>query len=152
MNLPPNTMRRLFNVYPPYVGAGIKITSISPDWTELKVTMSVRWYNKNIVGTHFGGSLYSMIDPHVMLLLMKLLGRDYYIWDKAAEIEFVKATKQTVSSVITISPEQVEEIKANTANGEKYFPEFWLDIRDTHGELIAKVKKVLYVRKKPNKR
>ena len=152
MDLSANNTRRLFNLYAPYLGAGVKITQISSDWSEARVEMAVRWYNRNIVGTHFGGSLYSMIDPHLMMLLMRRLGKDYYVWDKSAEIEFVKATKRKVSSVISITQEQVDTIKQHTSSGDKYFPEFWLEIRDSNNDLIANVKKVLYVKKKPHKR
>jgi len=76
MNYTPKRLKRILYLYPPYLGAGVKVTQISQDWTELRVSMSLHWYNRNTVGTHFGGSLYSMVDPHLMLLLMQLLGDD----------------------------------------------------------------------------
>ena len=137
------------NFYPPYLGAGVKVDFISDDWKELHVSMSLRWYNRNAVGTHFGGSLYSMIDPHLMLLLMKLLGKDYLVWDKSATIEFVKACKKKVMSVIKISEDTLEEIRRNTAKGDKYFPKFFIEIRDEDDILVARAEKTIYVRKKP---
>ena len=150
MKITPKWFKRLLNLYPPYVGAGVKIAYISDDWRELNVTMSLRWYNRNAVGTHFGGSLYSMIDPHIMLLLMQLLGKDYYVWDKAAEIEFLKASKKKLTSIIKISDEQLSEIKKKTASGEKFFPEFWVEIVDSDQDVVARVKKIIYVKKKPH--
>jgi hypothetical protein len=100
------TTRRLkfvLNLYGPYLGAGIRIRNISLDWRQLQVSMKLRWYNRNAVGTHFGGSLYSMVDPHLMLLLMKLIGKGYTIWDQAAEITFKEPGKGTVSAIITIT-------------------------------------------------
>lgn len=141
----------MMNVYPPYIGAGVKIQHISDDWKELRVGMKVRWFNRNYVGTHFGGSLYSMVDPHLMLLLLRLLGRDYIVWDKAADIDFVKATKKPVTSSIKILDEDIKRIKENTQSGEKYLPEFVVEIRDTDDTLIATVKKTLYVRRKQRK-
>ncbi|MPY24668.1 DUF4442 domain-containing protein [Shewanella sp. YLB-07] len=151
MKLSPKSMKRFLNLYPPYIGAGIKITHLSQDWRELHVAMSVRWYNRNAVNTHFGGSLYSMVDPHLMLLLMQLLGRDYFIWDKAADIEFLKATKKKVNCVISISDNDLEEIKHHTQGGDKYFPTFTLEIKDEMGDVIARVNKTLYVKRKPLK-
>ena len=75
------------NLYPPYIGAGIRVQYITPDCRHARVKMALRWYNRNFVGTQFGGSLYSMVDPFYMLLLMPLLGDDYIVWDKAGEIE-----------------------------------------------------------------
>ena len=89
MNFTPKQLKRILNLYPPYLGAGVRVTYIREDWKELHVSMSLRWFNRNAVGTHFGGSLYSMVDPHLMLLLMQLLGKEYLVWDKAANIEFV---------------------------------------------------------------
>lgn len=148
MRFTPRSLKRLLNVYPPYLGAGITIQYVSNDWKELHVGMPLRWYNRNAVNTHFGGSLYSMIDPHLMLMLMQLLGRDYLIWDKAADIEFVKAGKRKVTSVIKIEDSDLNAIKHNTADGDKYLPEFTVDILDEANDLIARVQKTLYVKKK----
>ncbi|KAA3656644.1 MAG: DUF4442 domain-containing protein [Chloroflexi bacterium] len=148
MKISPKFFKRMLNLYPPYLGAGIKINYISNDWRELHVSMSLRWFNRNAVGTHFGGSLYSMIDPHLMLLIMQLLGKEYRVWDKAAEIEFIKASKKKVTSIIKISNNDLEEIRRHTEAGEKYFPEFMVEIRDDENDLVARVKKVIYVRKK----
>jgi len=147
MNWTPRLVKFVLRFYGPYFGAGVRIIYISPDWRELRVAMKLCWYNRNIVGTQFGGSLYSMIDPHLMLLLMQLLGKEYIIWDKAAEIDFVRPGKGTVTATITISDEALAEILENTADGRKYLPEFNLNILDNDGEIVAKVKKILYVRR-----
>ena len=82
---------KLMNFYPPYVGAGIRIKDISHDFMRAEIEMKLRWWNKNLVGTHFGGSLMSMSDPFYMLLLVQNLGKDYIVWDKASSIKFIKA-------------------------------------------------------------
>ncbi|WP_286237239.1 DUF4442 domain-containing protein [Neptuniibacter halophilus] len=147
MNLSANTMKRLLNLYPPYLGAGIRVKQISSDWSEAVVSLKVRWYNRNAVGTHFGGSIYSMIDPHLMLMLMNRLGKDYRVWDQAAEIDYIKATRKPLTARISLSQQQIDEIRRQTANGEKYLPEFEVLLYDSDQTLIARVKKTLYVRK-----
>ena len=148
LRLTPKLLKLALNFYPPYLGAGVKVTYISEDWKELHVSMSLRWFNRNAVGTHFGGSLYSMVDPHLMLLLMKLLGNDYLVWDKTADIEFVKASKSKVTSIIKVTNDDLEVIKNKTCAGEKYFSNFAVEIRDIENDLVAMVKKTIYVRKK----
>ena len=148
MKFTPKLLKRMLNLYPPYLGAGIKVTYISEDWKELHVSMSLRWFNRNAVGTHFGGSLYSMIDPHLMLLLMQLLGKEYLVWDKSADIEFVKASKKKVTSVLKVSNEDLKVIRRSTSNGEKYFSNFIVEKRDEDDDLVARVKKTIYVRRK----
>ena len=148
MKLTPKLLKLLLNFYPPYLGAGVKVSYISKDWTELHVSMSLRWFNRNAVGTHFGGSLYSMVDPHLMLLLMQLLGDEYLVWDKAADIEFIKPGKGKVTSVIKIINIDLDNIKTQTAKGEKYFPKFIVEIKDENNELVATINKTIYVKKK----
>ena len=135
------------NLYPPYLGAGVKVTYIGEGFRELHVTMKLSWYNKNIVGTHFGGSLYSMVDPHFMLMLMQILGDNYIVWDQAASIDFIKASKKPLIAKFSISDEQLAEILSNTQNQQKYLPKFQVDITEFDGTLIAQVTKTLYAKK-----
>lgn len=145
-------LRLGLNLYPPYLGAGIKVQHISPDCREARVRMALRWYNRNFVGTQFGGSLYSMVDPFYMLLLMPLLGDDYVVWDKAASIDFVTPGKGPVYADFRIDDALLAEIREKTACGEKYLPELQVDIRDAAGALVAIAHKTLYVRLKPRAR
>ena len=148
MRITPRIARFAMNIFPPFMGAGIKVSFIRDDWQELHVEMPLRWYNKNAVRTHFGGSLYAMTDPQLMLMLMQLLGKEYIIWDKAACIEFVKPGTGKVKAIFTITDEQLSVIRDNIADGSKYLPEFDVKIVDENGEVVANVKKTLYIRKK----
>ena len=139
------------NLYPPYLGAGVKVTHIGEGYRELHVTMKLSWYNKNIVGTHFGGSLYSMVDPHFMLMLMQILGDHYIVWDQAASIDFIKASKKPLIAKFVISDEQLADILSNTQNQQKYLPKFLVDITELDGTLVAQVSKTLYIRQKKSK-
>ena len=142
------TLKRLFNWYGPYLGAGVRVEEISPDWRYCRVAMRLAWYNKNAVGTHFGGSLYAMTDPHYMMLLMKSLGEEYTVWDKAASIEFVKPGKGRVWAEFRLDESQLASIRAQTADGQKCLPEFVVDVKDAQGDLVCRVHKTLYVRKR----
>ena len=73
-------MRMLMNIWAPFLGAGIRVKRLGPDWKEIDVEMKLRWWNANYVGTHYGGSLYSMTDPFFMLMLIENLGKDYIVW------------------------------------------------------------------------
>lgn len=141
-------LRRALNIFGPYVGAGVRVRELSDDYRRLRVEMTLHWYNTNYVGTHFGGSLYSMIDPFWMLLLMNNLGRDYIVWDKSAKIDFIKPGKGTVSATFTLTREMIDEVRQATAGGDKYLPEWPVDIVDEQGDVVARVHKQLYIRKK----
>ena len=108
----------------------------------------MRWYNRNYVKTHFGGSLYAMTDPFFMLMLIHILGKGFVVWDKSAHIEFIKPSQGTVTARFVIKEEQIQNIIDNTSRGQKYLPEFSVDIENEAGEKVARVVKTLYVRKK----
>ena len=148
MRWTPGRLKLLLNLYPPYLFAGVRVTSISGDWRELHVSMKLRWFNRNFVGTHFGGNLYSMVDPHLMLLLMRVLGRDYVVWDKSAEITFHKPGRGRVHSVIRITDEDIATIHRETAEGRATRPRFELAILDEGGDAVATVTKVLHIRRR----
>jgi acyl-coenzyme A thioesterase PaaI-like protein len=141
-------MKWALNLYPPYLFTGIRVTHIDPFWRELRVEMALRFYNRNAVGTHFGGSLYAMVDPHPMLLLMRLLGPDYIVWDKAATIDFRRPGRGRVHACIRVEEERVEEIRRRTAGGDAFRPVFEIPILDEEGEVVAQVEKVIHVRRK----
>lgn len=137
---------RLINFYPPLLGAGIRSRTV--DELTIHVEMKLTALNRNIVGVHFGGSLYAMCDPWFMLIMMRALGSDYIVWDKAASIKFVKPGRGTVNAIFQIPQERVNEIRAAADRGEKIEPTFSVDVLGEQGQVIAHVEKLLYVRKK----
>ena len=136
------------NLYPPFLGAGIKVKYIAPDYKEIVVAMKLRWYNRNYVGTHFGGSLAAMTDPFYMLMLIHILGTEYIVWDKTSTIDFIAPGRGTVKARFILKDDQIAEIKRKTADGAPYYPELSVDIVNELGEVVATVAKKLYVRKK----
>ena len=143
-----NTLRIGINLWPPFLGAGIKILSISSDFREVKVVLKLRWYNTNYVGTHFGGSMFAMTDPFYMLILIQNLGKDYIVWDKAAQIQFKKPGRGKLSATFTFSLEEIDAVKHQADNNEKYIFDRSVDIFNEQGEVVATVTRTLYVKRK----
>lgn len=144
----PCLLKYLLNLYPPYLGTGISVKTISPDYKNISVTMALRWYNRNYVRSHFGGSLYAMTDPFLMLMLLNILGKEYHVWDKSAAIEFIRPGTGTVRADFSITDDIVADIIEKTADGEKYFPRFTVEILAPDNTIVARVNKELYVRRK----
>ena len=142
----------MLSAYPPWLGAGIYVKSLSPDYRSAEVAMKLRWYNRNYVRTQFGGSLYSMTDPMYMLLVMKNLGRDFIVWDKASSIEFISPGTSEVFARFDLNDDQLKAIRQHTSEGKPCLPEFTVDITDRDGKLVARVHKTLYVRRKAEKK
>ena len=146
MNFRQRWMERLINFYPPLLGAGIRSRTI--DERTVEVEMKLTAFNVNLVGAHFGGSLYAMCDPWFMLILMRLLGKDYIVWDKAASIQFKKPGRGRVKARFHIPSERVEEIRRDADAQGKIEPIFNVDVVDDDEQVIAQVEKLLYVRRK----
>lgn len=144
----PQRLRRMVNFWPLFLFAGIKVERIADDWRYAKVRLKLRWYNRNYVGTQFGGSLFSMTDPWWMILVMECLGRDYVVWDHAGEIVFVAPGREDVFAEFRVEDAVLDELRAATANGEKVLRWFDTEIKTASGELVAQVRKQLYVRRK----
>jgi acyl-coenzyme A thioesterase PaaI-like protein len=139
---------RLLRFYPPYLGAGVRVTHVAPDLSAVEVEMKLRFWNRNYVGTHFGGSLYSLADPFFMLLLIEALGPGYVVWDKEATIRFKRPGRGTVRARFHLPQERVEEIRAEADARGKTEPRFAVQVLSEEGEVVAEVEKLLYVRRK----
>lgn len=139
---------RRVSLYPPYLGAGIKLKKVNDEFTRFEVQMKMRWFNRNIFGTHFGGSLYAMCDPFYVFIVMNYLGTGYIVWDKSAKISFKKPGKGTVKAVFEISKEELQKVKEKTdSTGKKTFF-FTATISNEKNEVVATVEKEIYVRRK----
>lgn len=141
-------LEKIINFYGPFLGAGVKLDYMTKDFRHAKVSMKLTFYNKNYMGTQFGGSLYAMVDPWYMLMLIKNLGKDYIVWDKAATINFRKPGKGTVFAEFNLTEAHLDEIRATLVTQNKMDYIFKVEIKDKEGKLIAEVDKVLYIRKK----
>ncbi|WP_454781966.1 DUF4442 domain-containing protein [Legionella sp. WA2022007384] len=143
-----STLLRLMRFWPPFWGAGISVKNFHSDGTQIVVQMKMRFWNKNYVGTHYGGSMYSMTDPFYMLMLMNLLGKGYVVWDKSASIRYKIPAKGTLYAQFKLSTEQVENIRLEVNEAKKIDSEFIVPITDEDGKVVAEVKKILSIIKK----
>jgi Domain of unknown function (DUF4442) len=142
----PGHLCRLINLWPPLLGAGIRIRRISPDMRAVDVEMKLRWWNANYVGTHFGGSLYTMTDPFYMLMLMANLTTDYIVWDKGATIRYKKPGRGIVRAEFRLIEAHLADIREKLETLPKYEPLFLVEVKDESGTVIAEVEKLLHVR------
>ncbi len=143
----PAWTRRLMNLWPPFRAAGIRVTRLADDWGAAEVELRARLLNRNYVGTHFGGSIFAMADPFPMILMMRKLGRDYVVWDKAGSVRFLKPGRGTLTARFEITRAMVEEAKAATAGGSRHEPTCAVEIRDERGDVVARVEKTLHIRR-----
>ena len=141
-------LMKIVNLYPPFLGAGIRVRRCGPEKRGFEVRMRLTAFNRNVVGTHFGGSLYAMCDAFFALILIEQLGPGYVVWDKAAVIRFVRPGRGTVRAVFEIAPERIAEIRRAAETGAVVEPELRAVVLDESGEVVAEVDKTLYVRRR----
>ncbi|MFI5528425.1 DUF4442 domain-containing protein [Kitasatospora sp. NPDC051853] len=142
------TFRRGINFWPPFLFAGIRVLAVSEDYRSAKVRLRLRWFNRNWVGTHFGGSIFAMTDPFWMLLVMQNLGREYVVWDAAATIDFVSPGRGDVFAEFVLTEDRIAEIEELTAEGKKALVWFDTEVLGADGTVVARVRKQVYVRQK----
>lgn len=148
----PGIVKFALNIWPPFWGAGIRILRISDDFRTVDMKLKLRWWNKNANRTQYGGSIFSLTDPVYSLMLMGILGEEYYVWDKEASINFIKPGQSDLFAQFEITQAMLDEIYAVTRHGNKCFPEFIIHVKDAKGSVVSEVHRKLYVRKKPKYR
>ena len=147
----PKLLQRGMNMWPPFLGCGIRVAHIAEDWREVRVELRLRLINRNFEGGHFGGSLFAMTDPFFMIMLRHLLGRDYFVSHAGGAIEYVAQARGTVHATFRVDDATLESIRAHTAKGEKHHPEFTVNVLDASSHVVARARHTLYVqrRRKP---
>ena len=140
-------MRWGFNLFPAYRGTGGRITYIASDFHEARVRLPLNWRTRNYVGTIFGGSLYGAVDPLYMILLIKILGPDYTVWDKAATIRFVKPGRSTLYARFVIEVEEIQTIRRLLETAPSIDRVYRVDLTDAAGVVHAAVEKTIYIRR-----
>ena len=150
--IPSGLFRRGINLWPPFVGAGIRVTRVSADSREIDVTLKYRLFNRNFFGTHFGGSMFAMTDPFFALMMLRNLGPDYIVWDKAGSIAYRKPGRGDVFAHFRLPASAVARARKATAHGARHEPKFHVRIVDRGGETVAEVEKTLYIRRRPQPR
>ncbi|MDC5698595.1 DUF4442 domain-containing protein [Intrasporangium calvum] len=142
-------IRRALNIWPPFAFAGVRVEHLSPDFRHARVRLGFNPLNRNYVGTQFGGSLFAMTDPFWMFMVLRNLGeRDFVVWDKAAEIEFISPGRSAVTAEFTVTEEVLHELRTEAHELGKTLRWFETEVRGADGALVARVRKQLYVRPK----
>ncbi len=141
-------MRWLFNVFPAYRGTGARVVYVSDDFREVRIKLPLSWRTRNYVRTIYGGSMYAAVDPFYMIMLIKLLGPEYVVWDKAASIRFRRPGRTALQATFRIEDAELDAIRAATADGEPVDRTYSVDLVDRDGVAHASIEKVVYIKRK----
>ncbi len=141
-------LRWKFNLFPAYRGTGARVTYIASDFHEVRIRLPLSWRTRNLVGTIFGGSLYGAVDPIYMIMLMRILGPSFVVWDKVATIRFRKPGRSTLYATFLIDEAEISAIRGATADGLSVDRTYRVDLVDEAGVVHAGVEKVIYVKRR----
>jgi acyl-coenzyme A thioesterase PaaI-like protein len=144
-------MRWRFNFFPAYRGTGARITYIADDWREVRIKLPLNWRTRNYVGTIYGGSMYAAVDPFHMVMLIRVLGPDYVVWDKSAAIQFKQPGSSTLYATFVLDDQGIETIKAELTRKPAVDRVYHVDLTDQDGVVYASVEKTIYIRRKEAK-
>ena len=142
--------RWLFNIFPAYRGTGGRVTYVAGDYREIRIKLPLNWRTRNYVGTTFGGSLYGAVDPFYMIMLIKILGPDYVVWDKAASIRFRKPGRSALYARFLLEEAEIAAIKAAVAAAPSVDRAYKVELADAEGAVHAIIEKVVYIARKKN--
>lgn len=121
---------------------------MSADGLRVESHMKLRIWNRNIVGTQFGGGLYAMVDPICMMVLMRQLGPDYVVWDKAATIRFRRPGMGDVRAEFSLTAEEIAALRHTADTLERVEPTYTVRVLDSEQRLVAEVEKLLFVQRR----
>lgn len=138
-------LRWAFNFWPCIWCTSSKVEFIAGDYKELHVSLKLNIRTRNRVGTVYGGSIYSSVDPYFMLLFMEVLGRNYVVWDKGASMKFVKPIVEKVKCRFLISDELIDDVKHHVEMRGEYSFELPLHYEDENGKVYATFTKSVYI-------
>jgi hypothetical protein len=144
-NLRTRLSRLLLNFFPAYHCSGGRVIFISDDWKEVQVKLRLKFITRNYVGTVFGGSIYAALDPIFMIQLIKILGNKYVVWDKSAEIKFIKPISKKVFARFFIKNETIDFIKNKISENKETEIELPVYFEDFEDKKYAFSLKKLYI-------
>jgi hypothetical protein len=70
------------------------------------------------------------------------------VWDTRGEIEFIKPGRGVLTAEFVVTPEQADDLRRRAHGGAQVREWFETVITDRQGDVIAKVRREVYVREK----
>ncbi len=141
-------LRWRLNLFPAYRRTGARISYIAADWREVRIKLSLNWKTRNYVGTVFGGSMFGGVDGVHMVMLIKLLGPSYVVWDKGATIRYRHPGRRTLYAQITLDAHELANIRTELVDSPKLDSVFQVDWADAAGKVHASLERTIHIRRK----
>ena len=135
-----------FNWSPMYRRSNARIIAVSKDLMKIEIRLPLTYKNVNYMNSMFGGSMFAAVDPIPMFQLVSILGKEYVVWDKSAEIYFKRPAKENLFATFEFSNEEVEEIKSRVKSEKEISISKSTILTNKIGDTVyCEVKKTIYI-------
>jgi acyl-coenzyme A thioesterase PaaI-like protein len=135
------------NLFPAYWGSGGRVTYIAADFREVRVKVPLSWQTRNLVGTTFGGSMFAATDPIYMIMLIRLLGPEYVVWDKGGSIRFLKPGRGTLRARFVVPEDETDAIKEMLRSQRSIDRIYSVELVSDDETVHARVERTIYIRR-----
>lgn len=134
-----------FNRHPAWRTSGGRVVEVSPGLDHIRVALPLTRRTRNVAGSIFGGSLFSVTDGLHPTLIMLAMGSEVIVWDKAASIRYRRPARSTLYADFTVQPDELAAIRAAVQqHGETDFT-FTVGLKDAAGVLHTLVERTVYI-------
>lgn len=142
----PTIFKYGYNWSPMYRRSTARITSVSDDLLTISIKLPISYKNRNYLSSIFGGSMFAAVDPIPMVQLMNLIGPDYVVWDKSAEIYFKRPAREDLFAKFTFSKDELAHIKSQVTQSKEIDFVKVTQLTNVDGSVTyCEVKKTIYV-------
>lgn len=142
----PTIFKYGYNWSPMYRRSTARITSVSDDLLTISIKLPISYKNRNYMSSIFGGSMFAAVDPIPMVQLMNLIGPDYVVWDKSAEIYFKRPAREDLFAKFTFSKDELAHIKSQVTQSKEIDFVKVTQLTNVDGSVTyCEVKKTIYV-------
>lgn len=144
-----NVLKWAMRVYPPLLFQRIWVKKFHPGFLAVEVKIFKSVFNINYNRSIFGGTIYAAADPFFAVLFYQLMLRKGYniiVWQKAAEIFYLKPGRSDLYFRIDISVEEIEKVCSLLDTDGKAEHMCTLEIKDNQGDVTARVSNLVYIR------
>ena len=135
-----------FNFSPMYARTTAKVTEVSSDLMKISIKLPISYKNRNYVNSIFGGSMFAAVDPIPMVQLINIIGEDYVVWDKSAEVLFKRPAKEDLYAEFTYDQQELEDIKRRVADEQEIeIIKTSLLTNQNKSKIFCEVRKTIYI-------
>lgn len=142
----PRSLKRIMNMWPPLLGAGVKIVYISDDWRRARVELNLTPWNANMHGAAFGGTLYSMTDFLFGTLVARVMGFGFEAWTRTGTFQYLAPGRDGAFMDVEFTPEHEKWVRDTVAEDGYCNVAFTCVVKNRDGSVVGIGQQDLHVR------